>query len=162
MTAISPCRMVVHGWSCGVNISGKWLGVSGGDVHGQIWAFQAQHILVPYSRLILLMYHYLLCPQPPTQHLSHPCHCHHPQEPSASSSKCSRKQPCLPAAASALQEEEPLPERHRTSAMPSMPCSAYHQYPFPSLLLIDLPALWRPSLPASCVITSRTTSHPYP
>ena len=46
--------------------------------------------------------------------------------------------------------------------MPSMPCSAYHQYPFPSLLLIDLPALWQPSLPASCVVMSHATPHQYP
>ena len=68
----------------------------------------------------------------------------------------------LPAAALALQEEEPLPERHRTYAMPSMPCLGYHQYPFPSLLLIDLPALWQPSLPASRVRMSRATPHQYP
>ena len=40
--------MVARGRSCGVDVSGKWLGVSGGDVHGQIWAFRAQRIPVPY------------------------------------------------------------------------------------------------------------------
>ena len=67
------------------------------------------------------------------------------------------KQPHLPAAASALQEEEPLPEKGKNYATPSMPCSGYHQYPFPSLLLIDLPALWQPSL-----IASRAAPHQYP
>ena len=46
--------------------------------------------------------------------------------------------------------------------MPSMPCSAYHQYPFPSLLLIDLPALWQPSQTASHITTSHTAPHPSP
>ena len=63
----------------------------------------------------------------------------------------------LPVAAPVLQEGEPLPERHMTYAMPSMPCSACHQYPFPSLLLINPPALWQPSLPASCAAL-----RPYP
>ena len=35
--------------------------------------------------------------------------------------------------------------------------AGYHQYPFPSLLLIDLPALWQPSLTAS-----RAAPHQYP
>ena len=108
------------------------------------------------------MYHYLLRPQPPTQHLIQPCHCHHHPEPSASSNACNKRQPHLPAAVSVLQEEEPLPEKGKSYAMPSMPCSGYHQYPFPSLLLIDLPALWQPSLTASHVATSRAVPHPSP
>ena len=63
---------------------------------------------------------------------------------------------------SVLQEEEPLPEKHKTCTMPLLRCSAYHQYPFPSLLLIDLPALWQPSLLASHVMMSRAAPHPYP
>jgi hypothetical protein len=36
-------------WSCGVDVSGSSSGVSGGDVEGQIRAFRAQRIPVPYS-----------------------------------------------------------------------------------------------------------------
>ena len=49
MTAISPCGMVARRRSCGVDVSGKWSGVLGGDVHGQIWAFRAQRAPVPYT-----------------------------------------------------------------------------------------------------------------
>ena len=41
--------MVARRRSCGVDVSGKWSGVSGGDVHGQIWAFRAQRAPVPYT-----------------------------------------------------------------------------------------------------------------
>ena len=108
------------------------------------------------------MYHYLLRPQPPARHLIQPCHRHHHLEPSASSDACSKRPPRLPAAAPVLREEEPLPEKGKSYATPSMPCSGYHQYPFPSLLLIDLPALWQPSLTASRVATSRAAPHPSP
>ena len=108
------------------------------------------------------MYHYLLHPQPPARHLNCPCHRHHLPEPSASSSTCNKRQPYLLAAAPVLPEEEPLPEKGRNYAMPSMPCSGYHQYPFPSLLLINLPALWQPSLPASHVAMSRAAPYPSP
>ena len=108
------------------------------------------------------MYHYLLRPQPPAQHLVQPCHHHRHPEPSALSDACSKRQPRLPAAVSVLQEEEPLPEKGKSYATPSTTCSGYHQYPFPSLLLIDLPALWQPSLLASRVAMSRTAPHQYP
>ena len=39
--------MVVHGQSCGVNISGRLSGVSGGSEVGRFQAFQTQHIPVP-------------------------------------------------------------------------------------------------------------------
>jgi hypothetical protein len=45
----SPCGIVVCELSCGIDVSGKWSGVSGGDVHGQIRVFQAQRIPVPYT-----------------------------------------------------------------------------------------------------------------
>ena len=51
--------MVTHGWSCGVDVSGKWSGMSGGDVHGQIWAFRAQRAPVPYSVKLVLVVHVL-------------------------------------------------------------------------------------------------------
>ena len=108
------------------------------------------------------MYHYLLRPQPPARHLIQPCHRHHPPEPSASSNACNKRQPHLPVAAPVLQEGEPLLEKGKNYATPSMPCSGYHQYPFPSLLLIDLPALWQPSLTASHIATSRAAPHPSP
>ena len=41
--------MVARGRSCGVDVSGKWSDVSGGDVQGRIWAFRAQRAPVPYN-----------------------------------------------------------------------------------------------------------------
>ena len=46
----SLCGIVARGQSCGVDISGRSSGVSGGNVYGQIWVFQAQCIPVPYNR----------------------------------------------------------------------------------------------------------------
>ena len=43
--------MVARRRSCGIDVSGKWSDVSGGDVQGRIWAFQAQHAPVPYTSM---------------------------------------------------------------------------------------------------------------
>ena len=56
--------MVARGRSCGVDVSGKWSGVSGGDVHGQIWAFRAQRAPVPYNITVRKLVHQ-------TQHRRH-------------------------------------------------------------------------------------------
>ena len=51
VTAISLCGMVMCGRSCGVDVSGRLSGMSGGNVYGQIQVFQAQRIPVPYNIL---------------------------------------------------------------------------------------------------------------
>ena len=48
--------MVARGWSCGVDVSGRWSDVSGGDVQGRIWAFRAQRIPVPYNKTQLTVF----------------------------------------------------------------------------------------------------------
>ena len=41
--------------------------------------------------------------------------------------------------------------------MPWQTCSVCPRYPFPSLLLLDPPALWQPSPPVNRTVTSRAT-----
>ena len=99
------------------------------------------------------MYHYQL--HPPTQtcrHLTSPCqHC---PEPAPLSSifrdRSSTKPP------QEREVEQPL-EQRKTYAMPWQTCSVCPRYPFPSLLLLDPPALWQPSPPVNRATKSCTT-----
>ena len=99
------------------------------------------------------MYHYQL--HPPTQtcrHLTSPCqHC---LEPALSSStfrdRSSTKPPWE------REVERPL-EQRKTYAMPWQTCSVCPRYPFPSLLLLDPPALWQPSPPVNRAAKNRAT-----
>ena len=99
------------------------------------------------------MYHYQL--HPPTQicrHLTSPCQ--HHLEPVPLSSTFRDRSPTRP-----LPEREagqPL-EQCKTYAMPWQTCSVCPRYPFPSLLLLDPPALWQPSPPVNRAATSRAT-----
>ena len=99
------------------------------------------------------MYHYQL--HPPTQichHLTSPCQ-HHP-EPAPLSSAFEDRSSTKPSRE--REVERPL-EQRKTYAMPWQTCSVCPRYPFPSLLLLDPPALWQPSLPVNRVATSRAT-----
>ena len=52
--------------------------------------------------------------------------------------------------------EQPL-EQHKTYTMPWQTCSVCPRYPFPSLLLLDPPALWQPSPPVSRAVRNCAT-----
>ena len=99
------------------------------------------------------MYHYQL--HPPTQtcrHLTSPCQ-HHPEPAPLSSTfrdKLSTKPPWE------REVERPL-EQRKTYAMPWQTCSVCPHYPFPSLLLLDPPALWQPSPLVSRAARNRAT-----
>ena len=97
------------------------------------------------------MYHYQL--HPPTQtcrHLTSPCQ-HRPELTPLSSTfrdRLSTKPP-------QEREVERPPEQCKTYTMPWQTCSVCPCYPFPSLLLLDPPALWQPSPPVNRAATSR-------
>ena len=91
------------------------------------------------------MYHYQL--HPPTQtcrHLTSPCQHHLEPTPLLSTfrDRLSTKPP-------QEREVERLLEQGKTYAMPWQTCSVCPRYPFPSLLLLDPPALWQPSPPVN-------------
>ena len=97
------------------------------------------------------MYHYQL--HPPTQtcrHLTSPCQHHLELAPLLSifRDRSSTKPP------REREVERPL-EQCKTYAMPWQTCSVCPRYPFPSLLLLDPPALWQPSPPVNRAATSR-------
>ena len=99
------------------------------------------------------MYHYQL--HPPTQichHLTSPCqHCPEPAPLSNTfRDRSSTKPP------QEREVERPL-EQCKTYAMPWQTCSVCPRYPFPSLLLLDPPALWQPSPPVSRAARNRAT-----
>ena len=103
------------------------------------------------------MYHYQLHPQTQVCHLTSP-HYYHQGLVHLSSTfrdKLSTKP---------LWEREgewPL-DRPKTYMMPWQTCSVCPPYPFPSLLLLDPPALWQPSLPANHSATSCTNLLQHP
>ena len=99
------------------------------------------------------MYHYQL--HPPTQtccHLTRPCQHHLEPAPLLSifRDRSSTKPPWE------REVEQPL-EQCKTYAMPWQTCSVCPRYPFPSLLLLDPPALWQPSPPVNRAVTSCAT-----
>ena len=99
------------------------------------------------------MYHYQ--PHPLTQtcrHLTSPCqhHLEHMPLPSTFRDRLSTKPP-------REREVERPPEQCKTYVMPWQTCSVCPHYPFPSLLLLDPPALWQPSPPVNRAATSRAT-----
>ena len=99
------------------------------------------------------MYHYQL--HPPTQtcrHLTSPCQ-HHPEPAPLSSTFRDRSSTKPPRE----REVERPPEQRKTYVMPWQTCSVCPRYPFPSLLLLDPPALWQPSPPVNHAVTSRAT-----
>ena len=91
------------------------------------------------------MYHYQLhLPTQPCCHLTSPCqHC--PEPTPLSSTFRDRSSTKLPPE---REVGQPL-EQRKTYAMPWQTCSVCPRYPFPSLLLLDPPALWQPSPPVS-------------
>ena len=100
------------------------------------------------------MYHYQL--HPPTQichHLTSPCQ-HHLESAPLSSTFRDRSSTRPPPEREAGQ---PLGQR-KTYVMPWQTCLVCPCYPFPSLLLLDPPALWQSSPPVNCAATSRATS----
>ena len=56
-----------------------------------------------------------------------------------------------------LSEESPLAQSAVRYDSPSQPCSIY---PFPLMLILDLPPLWTPSAKANHIVTSHVT-HPW-
>ena len=99
------------------------------------------------------MYHYQL--HPPTQichHLTSPCQ--HHLEPVPLSSTFRDRSSIRPPRE--REVERPL-EQCKTYAMPWQTCSVCPRYPFPSLLLLDPPALWQPSPPVNCATKSYAT-----
>ena len=99
------------------------------------------------------MYHYQL--HPPTQtcrHLTSPCQ--HHLEPTPLSSTFRDRSSTKPPRERGV--ERPL-EQRKTYVMPWQTCSVCPCYPFPSLLLLDPPALWQPSPPVNRAATSRAT-----
>ena len=99
------------------------------------------------------MYHYQL--HPPTQtcrHLTSPCQ--HRPEPAPSLNTFRNRSSTKPPWE---REVERPPEQCKTYAMPWQTCSVCPRYPFPSLLLLDPPALWQPSPPVSRAARNRTT-----
>ena len=97
------------------------------------------------------MYHYQL--HPPTQtcrHLTSPCQ--HHLEPTPLSSTFRDRSFTKPPWE--REVERPL-EQRKTYTMPWQTCSVCPHYPFPSLLLLDPPALWQPSPPVNRTATSR-------
>ena len=98
------------------------------------------------------MYHCQLHPQTQAcHHLTSPCQ-HHP-EPTLSNTFKDRSSTKPPWEREAGQ---PL-EQCKTYAMPWQTCLVCPHYPFPSLLLLDLPALWQPSPPVNHTATSCAT-----
>ena len=103
------------------------------------------------------MYHYQL--HPPTQicrHLTSPCQHHLEHVPLLSTfrDRSSTKPP--------LEREAGQPlEQCKTYMMPWQTCLVCPRYPFPSLLLLDPPALWQPSPPVNCTAMSRATPLQY-
>ena len=99
------------------------------------------------------MYHYQL--HPPTQiccHLTSPCQ-HHLEPVPLSSTFRDRLSTRPP-----LEREAGQPlGQCKTYVMPWQTCSVCSCYPFPSLLLLDPPALWQPSPPVNRAATSCTT-----
>ena len=57
------------------------------------------------------------------------------------------------------REVERPPEQRKTYAMPWQTCSVCPRYPFPSLLLLDPPALWQPSPPVNRAARNCATPH---
>ena len=99
------------------------------------------------------MYHYQL--HPPTQicrHLTSPCQ-HHLEPVPLSRTFRDRLSTRPPPEREA---EQPLGQC-KTYAMPWQTCSVCPHYPFPSLLLLDPPALWQPSPPVNHAATSHAT-----
>ena len=99
------------------------------------------------------MYHYQL--HPPTQicrHLTSLCQ-HHLEPVPLLSTFRDRSSTRPPPEREAGQ---PL-EQCKTYTMPWQTCSVCPCYPFPSLLLLDPPALWQPSPPVNCAAKSRAT-----
>ena len=99
------------------------------------------------------MYHHQL--HPPTQtcrHLTRPCQHHLELAPLLSTfrDRSSTKPP------REREAGQPL-EQHKTYAMPWQTCSVCPRYPFPSLLLLDPPALWQPSPLVNRAAMSRAT-----
>ena len=99
------------------------------------------------------MYHCQLCPQ--TQaccHLTSPCQHHLEPVPLLSTfrDRSSTKPPLE-------REAGQPPECCKTYAMPWQTCSVCPCYLFPSLLLLDPPALWQPSPPVNRTMTSCAT-----
>ena len=94
------------------------------------------------------MYHYQLYPQTQAcRHLTSPCQHHLELAPPLSTfrDRLSTKPP--------LEREAGQPlEHHKTYTMPWQTCLVCPSYPFPSLLLLDPPALWQPSPPVNCAI----------
>ena len=68
----------------------------------------------------------------------------------------------MPVAAPVLLEGELVSERHKTYTMPWKTCLVYPYYPFPSVLLLDPPALWQPSLIASHTTASHASPLQHP
>ena len=101
------------------------------------------------------MYHYQLHPQIQTcRHLTSPCQ--HHLEPTPLSSTFRDRSFTKPP----LEREAGQPPEHRkTYAMPWQTCLVCPRYPFPSLLLLDPPALWQPSPPVNRTAMSRATLH---
>ena len=99
------------------------------------------------------MYHCQLCPQTQAcRHLTSPCQHHLEPMPLSSTfrDRLSTKPP--------LEREAGQPlEHHKTYVMPWQTCSVCPCYPFPSLLLLDPPALWQPSPPVNYAMTSHAT-----
>ena len=99
------------------------------------------------------MYHYQL--HPPTQicrHLTRPCQ-HHLEPAPLSNTFRDRLSTKPPPEREAGQQ---LGQR-KTYMMPWQTCSVCPRYPFPSLVLLDPPALWQPSSPVNCAATSHAT-----
>ena len=99
------------------------------------------------------MYHYQL--HPPTQrchHLTSPCQHHLEPMPLLSTFRDRLfTRPPLE-----REAEQPL-EQCKTYVMPWQTCLVCPCYPFPSLLLLDLPALWQPSPSVNRTVTSCAT-----
>ena len=99
------------------------------------------------------MYHYQLHPLTQTcHHLTSPCQHHLEPAPLSNTfrDRLSTKPP--------LEREAGQPlEQRKTYAMPWQTCSVCPCYPFPSLLLLDPPALWQLSPPVNRAAMSRTT-----
>ena len=99
------------------------------------------------------MYHYQLHrPTQPCRHLTSPCQ--HRPEPVPLSSTFRNRSSTKP-----LPEREAgqPPEQRKTYAMPWQTCLVCPRYPFPSLLLLDPPALWQPSPPVNRAAKSHAT-----
>ena len=97
------------------------------------------------------MYHCQLHPLTQTcRHLTSPCQHHLEPAPLLSTfrDRSSTKPP------REREVERPL-EQCKTYTMPWQTCSVCPRYPFPSLLLLDPPALWQPSTPVSHAAKSR-------